>query len=318
MISEDKLLGNFPDWAKVLIIGGGLWLLTLATASVTGQLVLLPSVGIIGSFTPPIAFAMWARDRMRQAGKASALSIGILVRGFVVAGCIGVLASSVLELYLIADRPSVYFVGVAVIEESVKLAVLWVLATRLQFYTRRDGMLLGMAVGLGFGGFESAGYVFSQVWQQGTIDFGTIISTELVRGLLSPFGHVLLTGLLGGAFFAAAKNKRLRITTSVVGWWLAAVAIHLLWDLSRSIGMAAAWLLNGEPIDSQAFLTGTIHSATTSEIAVITVVSWAVLISAAACGVLLFVRMWKLANRAQLTPCSSSEHSDREGQSESV
>ena len=303
MISEEKVLGRFPDWARVLIVGGALWCLTLVISWATGQTLLIPSVIIIGSFTVPVSFLVWVQGHRVVPNQPSALTMGVIIRGFIVAGCVGVLLSSLLEVYLVADHPDFLFLGVAVIEETIKLAVLWILATRLEFYTRRDGMVLGVAVGLGFGAFETSGYVFNLVWTTQSVDFGKIIATELVRGFLSPFGHGLWTGLLGGALFAAAHNNRLRLTWSVIAWWCVVVITHAFWDVANSVGILAAALIYSNPASSTEVLTGQLNSnAPPGVLVVMSVVSWAVLIVVALASVLMFRSMWKRAAQLPISP----------------
>src|SRR5215203_6612567 len=121
-----------------------------------------------------------------------------------------------LEAYLL--QPGVFqFIRVGFIEEFVKLAALVWCARGLRAHTPRDGALLGATVGFGFAALESAGYAFNALFsEQGGLSLGTLVQTELVRGLLTPFGHGLWTAIAGAVLFAASPRGRLRITLPAV------------------------------------------------------------------------------------------------------
>jgi PrsW family intramembrane metalloprotease len=96
------------------------------------------------------------------------------------------------------------FVGVAVFEETAKALVVVAVGARIGARRPRDGMILGATVGAGYAAFESAGYAL-QTFLDHRSDHPilNIVSTEAQRAVLSPFGHLTWTALLGGAIFAA-------------------------------------------------------------------------------------------------------------------
>lgn len=288
MISEEKVLGRLPAWARVLIIGSVLWLLVVVSALITKNPSLLPSVIIIGSFLIPVTFVVWVTTR--SAGAATQLDMGILFRAFVVSGCTAVAVSAILEWWLLSAETAWFYLGVAAVEELSKAAVLVILATRLTTFLLRDGMILGATVGVGFAAFESAGYAFNTIWANQTLDVSAVVGNELMRGILVPFGHCLWTALIGGAIFASARNGRMRMTWPVAGWILAAVLIHTAWDLAAAVGVAAADMASGEQVVWQPILTGEAPSPNTG---VSTTVSWIVVALNAALGIALYRWMWK-------------------------
>ena len=92
-----------------------------------------------------------------------------------------------------------WFPGVAVIEETIKIAIVWWLARSLKAYYLRDGMVLGACVGFGFAAFETSGYAFNALIQADDTKIPPVVETQLVRGLLTPVGHGLWTALLAAA-----------------------------------------------------------------------------------------------------------------------
>jgi hypothetical protein len=77
----------------------------------------------------------------------------------------------------------------------------------------RDGIVLGVSVGLGFAAFESAGYAFNALFTSNGLSLLDVVETEVLRGILTPIGHGVWTGILGGTLFAAAAGYgKLRVT----------------------------------------------------------------------------------------------------------
>jgi hypothetical protein len=70
-------------------------------------------------------------------------------------------SAALLETWLLRYSGQGFYIGVGLIEEAVKLAVLWRLAHRLPNRSMLDGLVVGATVGLGFAAFESAGYAFN-------------------------------------------------------------------------------------------------------------------------------------------------------------
>ncbi|MGB8213839.1 MAG: PrsW family glutamic-type intramembrane protease [Anaerolineales bacterium] len=111
------------------------------------------------------------------------------------------------------------FLGLCVftplIEESVKPAVVWVMAKRLQ--TPAQGFALGAISGAGFALVESllAASTPGQGW-------GQLLAARAGGGLM----HIFASGVMGWGIASAFQGKRLRL----VGTYLVSVMIHGLWN----------------------------------------------------------------------------------------
>jgi protease PrsW len=142
-------------------------------------------------------------------------------------------STAVMETYLLPEAKGT-FIGVGIIEEMGKLAVLVLVAHRGRHREPRDGMVLGAIVGAGFASFESAGYALKAMLDN--LDerpLVNIVELEAFRAVLSPFGHITWTALLGGALFASAHHgARFRLTRRLVLTALGVVSLHALWDQS--------------------------------------------------------------------------------------
>lgn len=286
-------------WLKVLLVGLALWVLTVAVLWTTKVTTLVPVVIFVGSFLSPIVFAVWVFEREEYSGAApkgepSALTIPRLVTAFFVGGLVGVTLAALIETIVLNHIPSVlWFPGVAVIEETIKIAIVWWLARTLSSYYLRDGMLLGACVGFGFAAFETSGYAFNALIAADDADILPVVETQLVRGLLTPMGHGLWTALLAGALFAAAsKAGKLRITWSVVGWYFAVVVLHWVWDASTGLAVVLTLISSGETPTVTGFETGKLLSPTDAQVHLLAIYSWLLLSLCAFVGMVLANRMW--------------------------
>jgi RsiW-degrading membrane proteinase PrsW (M82 family) len=217
------------SWRSTFFTGLLLWILSVVVTALTQNLNMIPTVVLLGSFLVPATAVIWYLDHYHSEIVTPALA----ARAFIVGGTIGVIAASVLEALLLGGG-LLLFLGVGLIEEFVKLLGLVLVARGLQRYTVRDGIVLGAAVGFGFAALESSGYAFNALFvREGhtvALSLGSLVSTELFRGILAPLGHGLWTAYLGGALFAASEHGRLRMGWNVLGSYLLVAVLHGLWD----------------------------------------------------------------------------------------
>ena len=131
-----------------------------------------------------------------------------------------------------------------IIEESGKLLALLIVAHKVKYKWTLNGLVFGGAVGAGFAAFESAGYAFRsglgeltvQTLGYGPAQLEGVFESIMVRGLLTPGGHVAWTALVGAALwkvkgeqpFALAMLKDERF------WrvFALAVGLHMVWNSS--------------------------------------------------------------------------------------
>ncbi|HZS10329.1 MAG TPA: PrsW family glutamic-type intramembrane protease [Blastocatellia bacterium] len=124
-----------------------------------------------------------------------------------------------------------------IVEETGKLLALLIIVYKTKYRWTLNGLLFGGAVGAGFAAFESAGYAFRDgmdLYSFGVVDLDSILDSILVRGLLTPGGHVAWTALVGAALwkvrgdqpftFSMLKDERfLRV-------FALAMALHMIWN----------------------------------------------------------------------------------------
>ncbi|MFJ6011648.1 PrsW family intramembrane metalloprotease [Streptomyces sp. NPDC092952] len=223
-------------WKRCLWGGILLWLLTAIVTYTTRNTNLLPTLILLGSFLVPAVFILWAYERHGRD-----LGVPLILGCSLTGGILGVLGASVAESYLL--HPSVWiFLGVGLIEEAVKLlALMFVLRRHPEVRGMRAGLVLGAAVGFGFAAFESAGYAFNAAVTMQGIDLRALLETEVLRGVLAPFGHGLWTAIAGGVLLSYRRpNGRFRLAAPVIGAYLGVSVLHALWDSMHGI---ALWLV---------------------------------------------------------------------------
>ncbi|MFJ4717062.1 PrsW family intramembrane metalloprotease [Streptomyces sp. NPDC088785] len=248
-------------WRRCLWGGLALWLLTAVVTYATKNTTLLPTLILLGSFLVPAVFVLWAYERHGRD-----LGVNLILGCFLIGGILGVLGASVMEYYLL--HPSVWmFVGVGLIEEAVKLAALmYVLHRHPRVSGLRAGLVLGATVGFGFAAFESAGYAFNAAVTMKGIDLRSLLETEVLRGLLAPFGHGLWTAISGAVLLSFRRpDGRYRFAAPVVLTYLGVSLLHALWDSMHGIALWLVVRLTATGLDRSLFAEGYLPQPTDAQ-----------------------------------------------------
>ena len=215
-------------WKLLLVVGAAVWIVAAVVTELTDDNILVPTVIIVGSFMVPVTVAAFALSRERE----GYLTTEEVLLGFLAAGTLGVVATALLEVYLLPAAAGT-FIAVGFIEEVGKGAVLLAVAHQVHHREPRDGMVLGAVVGAGFAAFESAGYALQTLLDN--LDHRTVVAIleiEAFRAVLAPFGHITWTALIGGALFASSRGGRFHVSRGLVLTILGVIALHALWDQS--------------------------------------------------------------------------------------
>ena len=215
-------------WVAVLGIGLALFVLTERAISLTGNVNFVPTGILLGSALVPLTYVVFVRERPLPFGVSAALLAGTTFFG----GVIGILLAGTVEDALGLRKTSVGDMFVAgLIEETAKLLVPVVLLIVLHRRLRTvDGLLLGVASGAGFATLETMGYGFSALLGRDgpRID---VLDVLVLRGVVSPAGHMTWTALTTGALVAAVTaSRRGPALLRFVGAFALAVGLHGLWD----------------------------------------------------------------------------------------
>ncbi|MEO3747751.1 PrsW family glutamic-type intramembrane protease [Plantactinospora sp. B5E13] len=286
------------QWLRIFLVGLALWLATVLVIFLTGNPTLLPTLVLLGSFLVPVTFVAWAFQR-RDTGE---VTVSLVFATFLAGGVLGVLASAVLESYLL--RPSVLlFLGVGLIEEAAKLAALALLTRHLVARTLRDGMILGAAVGFGFSALESAGYAFIALFTVQGLSVVQVVQTEILRGLVAPVGHGLWTAILGGLLFAASTREHFVVGIRLVLAYLGVAVLHALWDGMHVVALFLALALTGD-LDTPVSPDGSAGLLTPTQAVLMPTLEGLGLAAVAAIGVVWLVVLWRSARHEPGRPSS--------------
>src|SRR6202022_5171847 len=104
-----------PPWWAVFVVGLLLWVATVAVGRVTRNVILLPTIVLLGSFLVPIPAVVWYLDP----DPGPALSPRRIVTAFLIGGVLGVLGASLLEYWLV-NVGLIGAFGIGLIEGFVK------------------------------------------------------------------------------------------------------------------------------------------------------------------------------------------------------
>ena len=195
-------------WLGVLIVGLILYFLVLRTLVRTQNPNFVPALILLGATVVPLSFLTFAQAPHRPLAGArlrrwwSSAFFG---------GVIGTVVAGTLEYDTLRGLGGLPMLFVAVIEEAAKLIVpvilLFTVMARHQRRLPSDGLIIGVAAGMGFAALETMGYAFSALLSsQGNI--GALEETLFIRGLTAPAGHTAWTGLTAGALWALLASRR--------------------------------------------------------------------------------------------------------------
>jgi RsiW-degrading membrane proteinase PrsW (M82 family) len=226
-------------WVAVLVVGAGLFVAVERTLVDTQNPNFVPSAILLGAAIVPAAFLTFVYGRRLTYH----VGLPLVAAAAFFGGVIGTVVAGTLEYDTRRDLGFLPMVGVGLIEETSKLliplAVLLLLVRNRMPHTRADGLLLGVAAGAGFAALETMGYAFTSLLEsRGSIT--DTVDVLLLRGVMSPAGHMAWTGITAAALFAAAEAgwSRRRVGQFVLAFVLA-VALHTAWDSQSSLAGTA-------------------------------------------------------------------------------
>ena len=213
-----------PAWAAIFAGALALCGITVLTESIASNPRLLPAMIVLGAFAVPVSFVALIRDLL-----PATVPVRALVTCFVTGGVIGMAAASLLEYDALRSFDVLPSLLVGVIEEPAKLMLPLIAFTVGAHRRTADGLVLGVAGGMGFAAFETMGYALGALAGPHG-DVGTAEGVLLLRGALAPTGHPAWTGLVCGALWWARRQDHPLAQLVALAAFLAAVGLHSGWD----------------------------------------------------------------------------------------
>ena len=218
-------------WFLVLSAGLAVFLAMEAVLVVTDNINLLPTVILLGATLVPVTFVTYVYQRVR----VKDIPIETIAVTVFLGGAIGLILAGLLEYATLRELGFLQLLGVSTIEESAKLVIPVALYLRGRYRSEADGLLFGVASGMGFAAMESMGYgLVSFLQSQGSI--GALQLTLLVRALFAPVGHAAWTGLACAVIWRERQRAgRNVLNPAVIGAFLLAVLLHTAWNTMASL-----------------------------------------------------------------------------------
>lgn len=246
-------------WLPVLLVGVGLVVAVQQALAATQNPNLVPALLLLGALVIPVAFVVYIDGR----NPAFDLPLIVLLLCGLIGGLLGVVIAGLGEADALRDLGTLPTLLIGLIEEAAKLVVpLMVLVFTRYRATTADGLLVGVAVGVGFAVLETMGYGFT-ILLQSHGNLAVVETVLLIRGLASPAGHATWTGLAAAALWrAAARRWSLSSLGGLVAVFILVVVLHGLWDTFGPLGYVVVGVV------SLTLLTRQVHrDLLTSEVA---------------------------------------------------
>jgi RsiW-degrading membrane proteinase PrsW (M82 family) len=226
----------FRPWVQIIIAGIVLFIGTEQALTVTNNPNFFPTVLLVGAFTVPIAFVAYFYEHVRDRD----ISPALLTTCFIVGGVIGLMAAGFLEYGTLRNASYFGLVGVGLIEEAAKMIFPIAMYVAWRYRHEADGLLFGIAAGMGFAALETMGYgLVSFIQSKG--DITTLVQVLVLRGFLSPAGHAAWTGFLCAVLWRERERRgHVAINWQVIGAYMLAVVLHIVWDVVNSLSSQTA------------------------------------------------------------------------------
>lgn len=237
---------------RVLFFVAVVYVLFLFSMPYFGNPRFIPGFIFIGSLAVPLATLILFYE-LNTPRNVSFYSLLMLIA---LGGILALIATSIGDQLSILDWMGPPSAGI--IEEVAKLLTVIVVCRQAKHKYILNGMLFGAAIGTGFSLFESAGYAqdalilgliktgsWSKFFAAGGA--GYLNTAILLRGFLSPFGHVVWTAIAAGALWRIKKEGSFEVRMLDKTFWktfLVPVVCHMLWDSRAAMGDANPGLFN--------------------------------------------------------------------------
>lgn len=206
---------------------------------------LLPGLIIVGAFFVPLACGVlfFEYNTLRN------ISLYHAIKSTIAGGILSMLAALFLfDFTGLADT----FLGAmsaGIVEETAKLIVaVFLLRGQKDKRWILSGMVTGAAVGVGFAGFETAGYIF-----EAFINGGSMGETLFVRAVFAPFGHVVWTAVTVGGLWRVKQAHPFNIEMLFDSRFLRVfgfvVLLHMFWNSGmlwtmHGVSLAYGWCIS--------------------------------------------------------------------------
>lgn len=234
---ENMLVRWQKPWVFYPLLKGGLvliaitYLILFATNYISG--ITTTGTVVMTMIIPPIVIPFILMVFLWELNIPKNITIYELLVYFLIGGMLSFAVTAL--MYRIVDDGTGIFVAsfAAFREEPAKLAatvIFMLIYSRNKKVFGLTGLVIGAAVGAGFGGFESVVYAMTFAGE-GVIE---MIRNQIIRGVFALGGHVLYCASYGAALALAAQGGKLKVSCFLDKDFLmlfaASIAVHFCWN----------------------------------------------------------------------------------------
>ncbi len=188
---------------------------------------MFPGLIVVGAFAVPLSCVVlfFELNVLRN------ISVAQVLKLMLIGGTVSIMISLGLYAFTHLEDSFLGASSAGIIEEVGKLLTAVIIMGRMKrLKWTLNGILIGAAIGGGFAGFESAGYIF----QAGFNDIGDAFSVLIQRAIFAPFCHVVWTAITVGALWRVKRDKPFEFAM-LQDWrflrvFLFVMALHMLWN----------------------------------------------------------------------------------------
>lgn len=228
---------------RALVASGFVYALFVISWHLFENLNLLPGLILTGSMAVPLSTVLF----FFEANVRRNVSFYQVFRLLMLGGVVSLLFS----LFLFASPLSAFdWIGAplaGIVEEPGKLIALLVVARSSRYHYMLNGLLFGACIGAGFAIFESMGYTFHILLEADTIV--EVTNNIFIRGVLSPFGHIVWTAIAGAAIWRVKGSRPFKwsLIHESRFWhlFLVPVVLHMIWNLNIELPFYSKYIAVG-------------------------------------------------------------------------
>lgn len=222
-------------FARMIIASLVLYFLLLIGWAMWGNTKLVPGLMLVGSFAIPFSMlVLFVELNVRRN-----ISLYMVLRLAFLGGIVSLLITHLLPIFpmllsvFVSDWSDLLGASVAgPEEETAKVLAMVAVTSGARYRYKLNGLLVGAAVGAGFAAFESAGYAFDVILMGGSMD--DMVGNINMRGILSPFGHIVWSAIAGYALWRVIKGQkfswRMLCDERFIMVLLIPVILHMIWN----------------------------------------------------------------------------------------
>lgn len=191
---------------------------------------LVPGLMFIGSFAVPVSTLIFFLEMNAPRNISVFMVMALAFLGGVTSLFIALILFDKLDFLSNIMHAS----AAGLIEESAKVLVVALIVGRFTRYKWiLNGLLFGAAIGMGFAAFESAGYAYRAE------TFDAMIDSLVLRGLLSPFMHIVWTANASAALWLVKGDRKFQWNMfgdmRFLRVLFSSMILHMIWNADFGI-----------------------------------------------------------------------------------